>query len=275
MAVRACDVAAMPEDSQTIAVENESIEIRCHFIRHRNALLVRGQFTPLYTDHYLHLMQHGLRYPAEADQFLKDGLTALTLHLASRPRNETVAWTLHQQNPPRNFFITGSSVTGAVTGRVFLDGVKEHASNLFYSQTTSEGKEPRVSVVEFEETSAFAAVESFYRQSEQRPARYFCGDDESFAMLSAQPDCDLPWFFGLNDDDIRRIDEVEELSLLETRAYRFDCGCDLERILPAVARLTGATLEELFESGEAIKVECPRCGAKYEVDRKDLPGGNP
>ncbi len=26
------------------------------FVRHRNALLLRGQFTPIYTDYYLHLM---------------------------------------------------------------------------------------------------------------------------------------------------------------------------------------------------------------------------
>ena len=54
------------------------------FVRHRNALLVRGQFTPIYTDYYLHLMQHGIRPPVELDQMLKDTLAMLVLHLVAR-----------------------------------------------------------------------------------------------------------------------------------------------------------------------------------------------
>ena len=27
------------------------------------SLVLRGQFTPIYTDYYLHLMQHGIRHP--------------------------------------------------------------------------------------------------------------------------------------------------------------------------------------------------------------------
>lgn len=262
----------MSADPDTAEVVNDSIEIRCYFVRHRNALLTRGQFTPIYTDYYLHLMQHGLHVPAEADAFLKGGFAALTLHLASRPRNETVAWTLHRQNPQRNFFLTGSSVTGTLTGRVFLEGVKPHPADLFYAQTTSDQKPPRQSVVEFDEPTAFQAVESYYRQSEQRPARYFTYGDEDYAMLSAQPDCDLPWFFGLNDSDVRALDQTEELSLLETRLYRFECGCNLQRILPAVARLAGGTVEELFQDEEVLSVECPRCGAKYVLRREDLLG---
>ena len=33
-------------------------KIESVFVRHRNALVLRGQFTPIYTDYYLHLMQH-------------------------------------------------------------------------------------------------------------------------------------------------------------------------------------------------------------------------
>ena len=65
--------------------ENIPIEIRCYFVRERNALLTRGQFGSLYMDYYLHLMQHGLKNEDQPDQLLKDGLAALTLHLASRP----------------------------------------------------------------------------------------------------------------------------------------------------------------------------------------------
>jgi hypothetical protein len=50
----------------------EFTTIESIFVRHRNALLLRGQFTPIYTDYYLHLMQHGIRPPGELDRMLKD-----------------------------------------------------------------------------------------------------------------------------------------------------------------------------------------------------------
>ena len=44
------------------------VELRSYFVRKRNALLVRGRFSPMYLDYYLHLMQHGIRPPGELDQ---------------------------------------------------------------------------------------------------------------------------------------------------------------------------------------------------------------
>ena len=80
------------------------------FVRHRNALLVRGQFTPLYTDYYLHLMQHAIRPPRELDQMLKDALAILSLHRVARPWAESLAWTVSLQAPLVNLFVTGGSL---------------------------------------------------------------------------------------------------------------------------------------------------------------------
>ncbi len=80
--------------------ESTSIDVRCYFIRERNALLTRAEFSELFTDHYLHLMENKIRHEPANDQLLKDALSALTLHMASRPRNETTAWTLNFKEPP-------------------------------------------------------------------------------------------------------------------------------------------------------------------------------
>ena len=80
----------MSDDPDKDAVP-EAIEIQCYFVRERNALLVRGDFSPLYTDYYLHLMQHGIRHSPELDGMLKDAMAMLTLHLTARPWAETVA----------------------------------------------------------------------------------------------------------------------------------------------------------------------------------------
>ena len=216
---------------------NEPIEIRCFFVRERNALLVRGDFGPLYTDYYLHLMQHGIRHEPAQDSLIKDGLAALTLHLASRPWNEAIAWTLSWQDPLQNVFVSGSNRLGNVVGRLFTEDVRERDQNLFISQTTSAGHAPRQSLIEAETLDFFEIAESYYRQSEQRPGRYFRHDGEDFVLITAQPECDLDWLVALDDEAVRTIDGKETLSLLETRVYRFDCGCGPERIYPIIANM--------------------------------------
>ena len=58
-------------------ITEEFIKVDSVFVRHRNALMIRGSFTTIYTDYYLHLMQHDLRYPEELDSKLKDAMALL------------------------------------------------------------------------------------------------------------------------------------------------------------------------------------------------------
>lgn len=240
------------------------------FIRHRNALLLRGQFTPIYTDYYLHLMQHGIRHGAELDQMLKDTLAMLTLHLVARPRAETIAWTVNLRAPRMNLFVTGGSVQENITGRIFTEDVREPDRNFFYSQTTAPNMpEPRTSTLEVVGKDPVMWVSQFYDQSEQRPARAFRLDDENFALVAAQPDCDLDWLEALDEDAVAIIDTTEEITVLETRRFRFHCGCTLDKILPILGGWK-ERLDDLFEDADLIRLQCPRCAAKYKVTRDML-----
>ena len=251
--------------------ENEPIEVRCYFVRERNALAVRADFSILYRDYYLHLMQHELRYDEELDVVLKDALGGLALHLASRPRNEATAWTLSWQDPQYNLFVTGSNRHGNVVGRILTDNVKKQENNLFYSQITEDGLPNRQSTIEVNSEDFFQTIEEYYQQSEQRPARLFRYAEEDFVMVTAQPDCDMEWFNDLTDDTIRELDQNEELSLLEQRYYSFDCGCSLWKLLPVLGNLSPQAREELFaESDQPAVVNCPRCGARYGITREML-----
>lgn len=245
----------------------EFTKIESIFVRHRNALLVRGQFTSIYTDYYLHLMEHGLRYPGELDQMLKDSLAMLTLHLVARPWAETIAWTANLRAPRINLFVTGGSVEEAVTGRIFTEGVREPDRNFFYSQTTTrDGVEPRTSTLEVEGRDPVDWIGKYYQQSEQRTARAFRLEDEWFALVAAQPDCDLEWLDGLTAEAVAAIESAQETHLLETRKFRFHCGCTLDKILPILGGWRERP-EELFAGAESIQIECPRCAARYEVTR--------
>ena len=105
------------------AAQEDTI-VQSIFVRRRNVLMLRGHFPALYTDYYLHLMQHGLRYRESLDGTLKEMLAMLALHLVARPWAETIAWTLNLRAPRVNFFATGSSLREQITGRCFTEDVR-------------------------------------------------------------------------------------------------------------------------------------------------------
>jgi molecular chaperone Hsp33 len=87
----------------------EFTKVESIFIRKRNALMVRGQFTPIFTDYYLHLMENKLRHKQQLDTIIKDKLAFLTLHLVARPWAETIAWTVSLRAPMWMFRDTSGS----------------------------------------------------------------------------------------------------------------------------------------------------------------------
>ncbi|MCF6311355.1 MAG: Hsp33 family molecular chaperone HslO [Verrucomicrobiales bacterium] len=258
-----------PEPSDSVD-EISNIEVRCYFVRERNVLLTRAEFSDLFTDHYIHLMENKIRHSAENDQLLKDALAAMTLHLASRPRNETTAWTMNFTDPPANLFAVGSSKSGNVVARLSTEDVKVGDHNMFYAQVAREDEGTRQSTVGFGGHDVFSAVESYYQQSEQRPAAYFHVDVEDVVMITAQPDCDLEWFLNLDDEQVKKIDQEESLSLLETRSYHYGCGCSLDRIYPIIAAMSAGSVDEVFAGQETANASCPRCGARYRMTREGL-----
>lgn len=246
------------------------LEVRTYFVRGRNALVARADFEPLYIDYYLHRADHDLKYSNAHDTMLKEALAALTLHLASRPQNETCGWTMNFNDPPLNLFVTGSSVDGRVAGRAFTEDVRDFGKPLMIAQTTRQGQPPQQSMVNVSSTDIFSCVEEFYTQSEQRLTRLFRHAQEDFVMISAQPDCDEEWLAALTDEDIRELDQKETLSLLETRTYIWECGCSLDRLYPILAKLSNESLRDAFGDDEIITLQCPRCGARYRAAKEQF-----
>lgn len=261
----------MSSDASTPVNDAESgLEVRTYFVRERNVLLAVADFGPLFVDYYLHLNDHGIKPAPEHDAMFKRALAGFVLHCASRPWNEMTAWTINFQQPLVNLFLTGDNENGAVTGRVFDENVKELPENLFYADLIR-GKQPkRRSSVSFAGNDPLVAVEAFYRQSEQRGARYFQLAEETFALVSEHPDCDLAWFEALTVDQITSIHETETTNLMERRIQRWHCGCNQRRMLEVLAPVFKTQGEELFAGDPAIEIRCPRCSARHVITREAL-----
>jgi molecular chaperone Hsp33 len=241
------------------------------FVRHRHALLVRADLSPLFTDYYLHLADNQLRHTPEQDVIFKDALAAFTLHAASRPRNEHLAWTLNFQEPRLNVFLAADNEDCTVTGRLFTENVRAADQNIFFSDSVARrGAEPRRSVVNFFGSDAFAAAADYHARSEQRPVRYFHLAEDEYAMLVSHPDCDLAWFSTVDAAGVRELARAETLARIERRLYRWHCGCTQQKILGAIASAFRTDPEGVFGDGESIRVECPRCAARYLLTREAM-----
>lgn len=262
-------MATGPNDdmSQMLKDDLSMVEVQSYYVRKRNALLVRARFGPLFMDYYLHLMQHGIKHEKEQDERLKTALSSLALYLCSRPQDETTAWTINIHRPLLNLFVTGDSKLGRITGRLFTEDVKDSGKGLFISQVTRPHHQGRHSMVEIQGNDVLEMVEHFYAQSEQRVTRFFPGEDEELTMLTAEPDCDEEWLMSLAPDEIPTIGEREHLTLLETRGYRFECGCSVDRLYPLLGRLSEDDLEHIFADGVAT-ITCPRCAAVYRTPQE-------
>jgi len=249
---------------------DSGLEVRTYFVREHNALLARADFGDLYIDYYLHLAQSSIRHSRHNDELLKQTVAALTLHCASRPHNETTAWTIHLEDPLVNLFAAGDNNRGSVTGHLFTENIKRHPSNLFFADIIRGSQPSRRSTVEFGGNDIFRAVEQYYRQSEQRPARYFQVGGEDFVMISAQPDCDMAWFESLGDEAVQKLDQTCTLGLLERRFFRWQCGCNQDRMFALLAPVMRSDPSQLFGNEQSLRISCPRCGTRHTITREAM-----
>jgi molecular chaperone Hsp33 len=260
---------SMPE-TQTPTTEESGAIITTEFIRHRNALLVRGTFTDLFVDYYLHLADNGIRLPPGHDRILKEGIVAVALHAASRPQQEIVAWTVNFQDPLLNVFLSGDNEDFTVVGRVFADNVRVAPQQLIYADVVRKRGQPRRSAVDFQGSSPFSAAEALYRQSEQRIGRFFDLGSDRFALLAQHPDCDELWFESVDAAALSSIDDRETVVRIERRRYTWNCGCSEDKLMRVLSPQMRADPDELFAGEELIHVQCPRCAARYTITREAM-----
>lgn len=256
--------------SEQEIINDRSIEVRTYFVRGRNALVARGDFSQIYVDYYLHLADYGLQVKSDAAEYVKSALAAITLHCASRPRTERIAWTVNFQSPLLNVFAAGDNPAGTVVATVFTENVKVAEHGLFFSDTVRGADAPRRSVVDFSGPGFFQAAERYYQHSEQRPGRFFNFTDDDFVLVGGQPDCDVEWLLALDEAGVRGLDQNEELSLLEQRYYRFECGCTQDRMMRVLESVFKQDPEGLFGDDPSIRISCPRCSAKYLITREAM-----
>lgn len=239
--------------------------VRRYIDNSRWVVISEGDFGPLIDAWRLHASVWSPSSDGLGDMLMRQGLAAAALHLANRPRDEMVGWTLNLAEPPTNVFMTGDARQSNVTGRVFTEGVKTVAHSRLFVQSYRAGREPMESVIEVRGFDLLSIFEQYYQRSEQNPARFFQKENDEFFMVLGMPGVNRQWMAEL--DLPASLALIDEARLLEERPFRFECGCSPGKMLNALRDIFQADPEELFQGEAGVETSCPRCGRRWWIQR--------
>ncbi|HYW91716.1 MAG TPA: Hsp33 family molecular chaperone HslO [Gammaproteobacteria bacterium] len=155
----------------------------------------------------------------------------------------------------------------------------------------SESGERYQGIVEVDGDDIGAALETYFRQSEQLPTRLWLSSDERCAagmlvqrLPGESADADA-WnrvvtLAGTVRGEelrmlaprrlLRRLFHEEELRLFEPRPVSFRCGCSRERIERVIVGMGQQEAESILADEGSIRVACEFCNKRYEFDRVDV-----
>jgi molecular chaperone Hsp33 len=243
---------------------------RSYLIRDRDAVVTYVDFRPVIQDLECHLVTNGLEYEPFVRQLLSDGLTALALHISSRPLDEHVSWTLNIQQPWRmNLFFTGSSRSENVVGRAFFSDVLERPRNLLVVWSVREFGRRQQSAIEFDGVDLFAMCETYYAQSEQKFVRFLHREHET-AMLQPLPGGDSDWASRVDPEECFSLEHSPNVVRMAERYFRFHCGCEIGQVTERLVAAFQGKTDDLFGEEPRIDVSCERCGAGFVIARDEF-----
>ncbi|MCB9834007.1 MAG: Hsp33 family molecular chaperone HslO [Planctomycetes bacterium] len=236
--------------------------------REHELVLARGDFAALFEAHRNHVATWGLTLDPLGEVMMRQALAGAALHLSSRPRDETAAFTFNFVRPAANVFVAGNSRDGAITGRIFVEDVATAAAGRLFVQTRRAGGRDFSSVIDTEGLDLLLILEDYCARSEQSPARFFELGGDDYLMVVSLPVEDRGGLEGLDRDRAREL--FERSRPLDDKRFRFLCGCDPQRMRQVIQGVFAGRLDELFGDEAAVQVSCPRCGRGWSLRRDQI-----
>ena len=241
-----------------------------HLALEREAVFVRVDITELFTAYLAHVNRWVGTPDGLALTMMRQALGGAIMHIATRPPEESVAWTLNIQKPPLNLFFTARNADSSVAGRVFTENVRTTAmSRLFVESLSPQKPEPIRSTIDVRGLDVLQIFEQYYERSEQTGARFFELAEYDLLMVQGLPDVDEKWLASLDRDSACE-HASNSARLVDEREFEFRCGCDAQRMLSVMRGLYEGKEDELFQGDDSVEVFCPRCGHRWSILRKDF-----
>lgn len=242
------------------------VQVRRHILREDNAVLAVGDFGDLFEAYAAHVRRWELPIDPLGEVIMRQMLAGAALQMSFRVPDERSAWTLNLKRPALNAFVAGGGEASTLTGRYFMEGVETGDESRLFVERSHPKHRPSRSMLTVEGLDALEVYEQLYERSEQIPARFLELDDTEMAMVQGLPRAERAWVQSLDQGAVGALLD-EDLETIETRDFRFHCGCDGDRIARALVRFFRSEPEKLFQGEDGAETSCPRCGARWYIDR--------
>jgi molecular chaperone Hsp33 len=243
--------------------------LRRHMDSERHLVISHGDYRDFFSAWESHVQLWDGMPDGLGKVMMKQALAIGALHLSNSPRDLSFGLTIHLHNPPTNVFVTGNGPEAAVTGRVYVDGVKQLESSRLYMQSQRPDQEPSLSVLEVHGFDVLEFCETYYLNSDQRPARFFELTNDEYLQVLSLPGADSGFIAGLDRDAAAAL-LAEDPVLLEERGFFFQCGCNPQRMMKAIRDIFSDRPDELFQGDDRVETSCPRCGRRWWVTREEF-----
>jgi len=228
--------------------------------------IAAGDFGPIFRAYEEHVRRWELPLDEFGSRLVREGLATLALHLATRPADETVGVTLNFRTPPLNIFLTGNAGALTVTGRMFTEDVQTSATNRMFVQSYRPSTGQVQSAMDVDGLDVLSIFEDYYARSEQAATRFLAVGGDRFVMAQALPEGNRADVAALTPQAAAALLE-SGLELLAEQPVRFRCGCNRDKLLAALRLIFAGKETELFRGESGVDAFCPRCGARWWVDR--------
>lgn len=244
-------------------------QVTRHVVLAHEAVFIRTQIDGLFAAYLAHVERWEGIPDGLAQTMMRQALGAAILHMATRPPDETVAWTLNIRQPPLNLFFTAKNIDESVVGRIFTENVRTTDASRLFVETQAPKKEATRSAIEVKGLDVLQIFEQFYAQSEQNVARFFELSEYDLLMVLGLPDVEDGWMASLDRDSALAASMVSPRPV-DVHTFTFRCGCDPDRMLAVMRGLYADKADELFQDTDRVEALCPRCGHRWWISRKDF-----
>ena len=246
--------------------------ISTYLDRIHNAVIAHGNISSLYSDYLQHASTLGKLPDENSLGLMQRSLACASLQLSLLPPDQFSAWTLNFAHPARNVFLAGDNSGFQITGRIFAQNVKTQDTNRLFVETQRPKHEPTRSILDFEGQDILAIFELYFERSLQMKARLFLQNRDEYILVQGLPRVDATWLGSLDAQAVLSL--IPKLESMETRHYRFFCGCNTQKILMVIRKMFASDPTELFGDQDHVEVQCPRCGRNWIVRREEFDAKN-
>lgn len=244
--------------------------IRTFLHRKKDVVFARGNIEKLFNAYLLHAKSLGPLPEELGLEIMRKTLACATLQLALLPPDQFVAWTINLSQPRLNVFLAGDNNQFQITGRVYNENVKDTPINRLYVETQRPKHEPSRSMLDFHGLDILKTMEEYFIRSVQIPTRFFELAPDDFLMAQGMPRVDRAWMESLDKNSVSKHIEQNEMESIEERKYKFNCGCNAEKILSVLKGMFKNNPLDLFADAEKIDATCPRCGKKWVISKDEF-----